>query len=67
MATNKNTPKKTKTKNDMDFDDLGDLGEMEMDFDIDSELGSDDREPSRTGVAKKLAQDAGEGFAWSSL
>ena len=67
MATNKNTPKKSKSKNDMDFGDLDDLGDLEMDFDIDSELGSDDREPSRTGVAKKLAREAGEGFMESLI
>lgn len=53
--------KKNKVDTDMDFGDLEDLNAEDMDFgeleDID-----DDRNPSKVGIAKEMAEEAGKGF-----
>lgn len=63
MADGKDKKKTTNDKvdNDLNFDDLEELGEGGMDFGSDFDSGPD-REPSRSKVAKELAKEAGTGF-----
>lgn len=55
--------KKTSSKvdNDLNFDDLSDIGDDDFNFGEELE-GGDNREPSRSKVAKELVKDAGTGL-----
>ena len=52
---------KTDIDNEMNFDDLEDLNDSDLEFG-DLENIEDDRNPSKLGVAKELATETGKGF-----
>ncbi|MDD2819412.1 MAG: hypothetical protein PHN51_11550, partial [Candidatus Nanopelagicales bacterium] len=60
MATKKSGKESEEFDMGMDFDDMGDFDDMS--FDDEDSLGSSDRKPSTSTVAKELGMTAGEGF-----